>query len=184
MSAYHQNPPPSLLSDYGCTVEQWRDLRNIGLAMMKAGATKETTPLKAFCHQRHSAITRRNIEWKLSLMEWWRIWQASGHWHERGRGRGWHMCRNGDTGPYALGNVHIGPGAENLSASAKKCDLPIGVVHNKKSRISPYLACCSIDGKRRHLGSFRTVEAARAAYLKALEFDLALKAAPAMRSAA
>ncbi len=41
------------------------------------------TPAAAFTAQRDSA-RHRGIVWALSLPAWWQIWQASGHWTERG----------------------------------------------------------------------------------------------------
>lgn len=68
-----------------------------------------------YINQRHNAQCRR-IEWKLSLPEWWRIWQESGKWELRGRGRGKYvMARLGDRGPYAPGNVYIAEFCENVN---------------------------------------------------------------------
>lgn len=49
------------------------------------------------------------------VWEWWTIWQMSGRWEERGRGHGYMMCRKGDVGPYALGNVVIATGDFNAA---------------------------------------------------------------------
>lgn len=178
MTGLHQNPPKSLLEGYGCTVEQWRELRDIGLRMVADGGSADRTPLRAFCHQRNAAVRRRGIEWQLTLMDWWTVWQESGRWTERGLGRGYMMCRKGDLGPYAVGNVFIGPGAENLSAAAKKCDLPIGVARAHKKCKSPYRAYCNIGGKQRHLGVFATVQEAHVAYLAARDLDMASRQQP------
>jgi hypothetical protein len=70
---------------------------------------------KAFREQQRNAA-RRGIEWQLDYSDWLRIWQESGHLHERGRGRGlWVMARPGDTGPYAVGNVLILLNEDNVS---------------------------------------------------------------------
>ena len=74
---------------------------------------------QAFTLQRCRARTR-GIEWKLEYWEWLQIWQDSGHLHERGvRGGEWVMGRNGDVGPYALGNVKIIRVETNASDAAK-----------------------------------------------------------------
>lgn len=166
-------PTAKILATYPCSRELWLKLRAIGQAMTASGMSVDVTPLRAFQHQRFRA-GRRGIEWELTLAEWWAIWDASGHWHERGVGRSYMMCRTGDLGPYAVGNVFIAPGVENLSAAAKKADLPIGVAHVKKGKAKPFRAYCNIGGKQRHIGLFATAAEAHAAYLKARDFDLAL----------
>lgn len=64
------------------------------------------SPLTQYTHQRKNA-NRRSIAWEMSFAEWWKIWQDSGRYDERGRGHGYAMCRFGDTGAYAVGNVEI-----------------------------------------------------------------------------
>lgn len=171
MTGRRKNPPIHLLDAYGCTKEQWLFLRDFGLSMVEVGASKDATPLRAYQHQRFAAESRRGIPFRLTIWEWWGIWQASGKWPERGVGRGYMMCRKGDKGAYEAGNVYIGPGDKNLSDAAKKCDLPIGVAHAAKGVAKPYRAYCNINRKQRHLGMFATVEEARSAYLKARALD-------------
>jgi DNA-binding CsgD family transcriptional regulator len=89
------------LAKWGCGWDQYVALRR----MVK--------PTRAFALQRRNAITR-GIAWELNLWQWWGIWQHSGHWDERGRGAGYQMCRNGDTGAYAVGNVYIASGITNI----------------------------------------------------------------------
>lgn len=181
MTGLHKNLSPHLLEFYGCTTEFWIHLRDLGNKMVAAGASKDCTPLRAYQHQRQAAVVRRKIEWRLTLPEWWAIWEQSGRWQDRGVGRGYMMCRMGDKGAYAVGNVYIGSGVENLSAAGKKCDLPIGVAYRPgvKPHLKQYRAYCNVGGKQRHLGVFATVEEARAAYLSALAFDKALMRAAA-----
>jgi hypothetical protein len=87
----------------GCTVEQRRSI-----------------PKKAciaFSDQKRES-KRRGIEWKLTLWEWWTIWQESGKWELRGRCKGnYVMCRIEDLGPYARANVYIATGSHNLKSS-------------------------------------------------------------------
>lgn len=88
----------------GCTPEQVRALR--------ADSAK---PIGAFLSQQRVAKFR-GIEWHLTLVEWWAIWQRSGKWHQRGRrANEYVMCRRGDVGPYAVGNVVIATGDLNTS---------------------------------------------------------------------
>jgi hypothetical protein len=70
-------------------------------------------PTYAYWAQRKNA-DKRKIGWELSLWQWWKLWEQSGHWAERGRGKGYHMCRLNDAGPYAVDNVYIATGTENM----------------------------------------------------------------------
>lgn len=70
-------------------------------------------PTYAYWAQRKNAI-HRGIGWELNLWQWWKIWEQSGKWSERGRGRAYGMCRLNDSGPYAVDNVYIGTGVENI----------------------------------------------------------------------
>jgi hypothetical protein len=91
---------------YGVTFEEYERLA-------LAGA------VKAFQAQRGCAGTR-GVEWALTLSEWWGIWQWSGHWERRGRGRGKYvMARFRDEGPYAANNVRIITFTENLQEAMK-----------------------------------------------------------------
>jgi hypothetical protein len=71
------------------------------------------TPFQKFGTQRkHSR--HRGIQFLFTFQEWMTIWEQSGRWHERGRGREEYcMARFGDTGPYAVGNVKIITNYEN-----------------------------------------------------------------------
>jgi hypothetical protein len=69
-------------------------------------------PTYAFSEQRKNAKSR-GIDWEITFYDWWKVWEQSGHWEERGRGNGYCMCRIKDSGPYAIGNVYIATGAQN-----------------------------------------------------------------------
>lgn len=117
--------------------------------------------LKLF-HVQKSGAKRRGIAWELTFSQWWSIWQESGHWEKRGRGAGTYvMCRNGDIGPYAVGNVFIALNAENTSSAHKLSDLPIGVAVAGPS----FQARRCIDGKLKYLGTYPSPELAHEAYL-------------------
>lgn len=88
-------------------------LRKLGRELMLGGMHRDRTPLGAFRRQRTNAKTR-GIEWRLTLTQWWEIWQRSGHWDERGRGHAYAMCRYGDKGPYAVNNVYIATNSQNI----------------------------------------------------------------------
>lgn len=70
-------------------------------------------PTYAYWAQRKNAIHRK-IGWELNLWQWWRLWEQSGHWNERGNGKGYCMCRLNDVGPYAVDNVYIATGTDNM----------------------------------------------------------------------
>jgi hypothetical protein len=67
-----------------------------------------------FQAQRYRA-GQRNIPWDLTFEQWFEIWQASGHFEERGnKSDQYCMSRIGDKGSYAIGNVFIQTNAENI----------------------------------------------------------------------
>ena len=64
---------------------------------------------------------RRNIPFELSLTEWTNIWQDSGKWELRGKGKGSYvMSRIGDAGSYSVDNVYINLNETNSSEGAMK----------------------------------------------------------------
>ena len=59
-----------------------------------------------YMQQRYNATKNRKLVFNITFEEWWDWWQATGHYHERGRKLGQYcMSRIGDTGPYELGNI-------------------------------------------------------------------------------
>lgn len=89
------------LKKWGCAWSQYVLLRDMGW------------PTRAYARQKINAASR-GIGWELTLWQWWTIWQDSGHWEERGRGRAYHMCRKLDQGPYSVDNVYIATGVQNM----------------------------------------------------------------------
>lgn len=84
------------------------------------------TPITKDAHRRFNAQRGtskvRGIPFLLTEAEWWKIWQESGHWPERGKGVGkYHMARFGDVGPYAVGNVKIITHSQN----SQECSLGV-----------------------------------------------------------
>lgn len=153
---------------WGCTYVQWQELVKIGKEMRRAGKSHSTTPTGGWCSQRSNS-RKRGIPFELSLWQWWTIWQSSGKWEERGRGQGYVMCRIGDEGPYAVGNVYIDTAVHNCSSAPRKRkhDLPTGVSKVEKGNYVAYVASRQRYGVMKHLGSFKTPELAHAAYLMA-----------------
>jgi hypothetical protein len=133
---------------WGCSLEQYLELR----AMCK--------PMRVFQAQRKNA-RHRGVGWKLNFWQWWTIWQKSGHWEHRGRGQGYVMCRHGDEGPYAVGNVFIAPSIVNVSDANNISGLPIGV----SDRGRRYRAMRMLGGKMHRLSLHETPESAHAEYL-------------------
>jgi hypothetical protein len=73
-----------------------------------------------FWSHRSNARFARGVEFNLTFEEWFTWWQQTGHYHERGRGKGKYvMARYGDTGPYELGNIYCCTHGENVSYACK-----------------------------------------------------------------
>ena len=90
------------IAKYGMTHDEWK-------ACVAAGGSQ------AFVYQKRTAKCR-GISFELSLRQWWDLWQESGKWDQRGRGKGkFCMARIRDTGPYAIGNVQIIPIEQNAA---------------------------------------------------------------------
>lgn len=77
-------------------------------------------------YHRHIANAKlRGVVFRLTFDEWWSIWEASGRWDQRGRGRGQYvMARTGDQGAYELGSIKICLVAENVGESNRDMDHP------------------------------------------------------------
>lgn len=158
------------LKKWGHDYAAHQALLRLGREQMRRGVTRERTPIGAFINQRSNA-SHRGIEWQLLLADWWRIWSESGHWCDRGRGRGkFVMSRRGDVGPYAAWNVFIQLATLNNSdRPSKKSRLPIGVCAHRRNGVMTgrYIASAMIKGRNRTLGYFSTIEEASAAYQRA-----------------
>jgi hypothetical protein len=154
---------------WGCTRQQYAVLRRLTARLQSQGISREKTPIGAFAAQRSNAA-RRFISWELTLWEWWTIWQKSGKWSRRGRGRGrFVMCRKGDIGPYSADNVFIALNCENISSAVRMNDLPVGVTRLS----SGFSARTVVNGKMVRLGVFDTAEQAHIAYLRSLSLEAA-----------
>lgn len=58
---------------------------------------------------------RRGIPFLLTFEQWWKIWQDSGHWHERGcHADEYVMARHNDVGSYSVDNVKIITWTQNI----------------------------------------------------------------------
>lgn len=87
---------------FGCSREKYLQLRTLGA-------------VHAFQVQRSGAAAR-GIDWKLRLIDWWRVWEESRHWSERGKNLGQYvMSRKYDARGYEVGNVYIQTSSRNSS---------------------------------------------------------------------
>ena len=141
-------PNPRYLASTGCTREELLMLRS------------NPRTMRAFVEQRRNAKAR-GIEWRFNLSQWWKVWQDSGRWEQRGRGTGYVMCRKGDIGPYSPENVFIARAEKNVSDASKRSDLPPGVSRKR----AHYYARRKVKGRTVTLGRFPTAELAHAAYV-------------------
>ena len=68
---------------------------------------RQATPKDRYTQQLCQA-RKRNVEWLFTFETWWKMWQDSGKWEQRGRKQGQYcMARKGDVGPYSVDNVDI-----------------------------------------------------------------------------
>jgi len=80
----------------------------------------QKTPKGKYAAQKGSA-KRRGISWELTFDAWWKIWQESGKWDERGKAAEQYvMARKNDIGPYSMENVMIITNAQNSLDSQKR----------------------------------------------------------------
>lgn len=73
-----------------------------------------------------SGAEKRGIPWRLTLDEYVTLWAP--YQHLRGSAD-YAMCRTGDTGDYALGNVRIDTHAQNMTdvfIGSSRCAIPRG----------------------------------------------------------
>lgn len=135
---------------YGCSWVEYIKLREI------CG--------KQFKEQRRSA-NMRAVGWKLNISDWWRIWQDSGKWSERGRGKNKYcMARLDDAGAYEIGNVHIVTNSDNMRewrCSGRRANSGDrgGVYMLLPGYSRPWIA----RHGQKNIGYFKTEEEARAA---------------------
>jgi len=149
----------------GCTYSQYRRLVRLAREMVAEGVSEHKTPIKAYASQRQRAKAR-GIAWEFTLWSWWTVWQKSGKWGRRGRGRAsFVMCRKGDVGPYSPENVVIEPLFKNSFDGQDRGLTPLGVTRMQSGK---YQAKSRIGGKVRRIGVFSTAEEAEVAYLKSL----------------
>lgn len=110
--------------------------RGMRFAEYRAMIGRADRPLQAYRYQERTA-RYRNIGWEFNFGSWWKVWQDSGKWAERGRGRGYCMSRINDEGPYAPWNVRICTGVENVKEYYDRERATHGRVRNGQERYNP-----------------------------------------------
>jgi hypothetical protein len=95
-----------ILKSYKCSVAEYNKITG--------GRNVKESKAYEYQQQGHNAH-KRGIPFRLSFPEWNRVWEASGHYAQRGKRLGQYvMSRKGDAGPYALGNVVIKTVTDNI----------------------------------------------------------------------
>jgi hypothetical protein len=164
-----------------------RTQRLFGCAFDVAVTLNETLPLNSssskarlYSAQRIKAAVR-GIEWRISFPEWLTVWMDSGHWADRGVGRGRYcMARHGDTGPYSVSNVSIqlcttnsrdgiAKARANTEAKGKtmnsgRLGSGRGWTYVARAALHPFQVTC----RRKYIGNFATQQEAEAAYAAAV----------------
>jgi hypothetical protein len=80
---------------------------------MGANERYRRTPRGQYIRHKMNAKAR-GVPFQLTYRQWLAVWTLSGKWRRRGsRPRQYVMCRKGDRGPYAIGNVYIATNAHN-----------------------------------------------------------------------
>lgn len=75
---------------------------------------RRSTPYARYLQQKHAA-NARDIPWEFTFDSWWKLWEESGHWEERGIA--YCMCRTKDIGPYSPTNTRIDTVSNNTLES-------------------------------------------------------------------
>jgi len=143
-----------------CAARDARSMRKWGCPWSQYVLLRDAGVTHPYNRQRHNSDFR-GIAWELTLWQWWTIWQESGHWADRGRGgRGYHMCRKADQGPYSVDNVYIATGTANI------LDYWAAVRSGAKKRAPQHNSRLTATPEEREQAALRAKEVQRAAYLR------------------
>lgn len=99
-SKKHIERDQKYMDRYGCTYDEF-------LGIPKSAKI-------AYREQKGNAQYRK-IGWAFTIYTWWKVWESSGKWEDRGRGDGFCMGRKNDVGIYSPDNVYICTGKQNAS---------------------------------------------------------------------
>lgn len=128
-------------------------------------------PLKEkFYSQKHTATTRRGIDWQFTYAEWLAWWGDDIHLRGRGKGK-LVMARRGDTGPYSPDNCikllmedNIRDGNQGRKHSAETCAKKSKALRGKKRSAETLEKISKIHkGKKLSLEAIAQREATRKA---------------------
>jgi hypothetical protein len=102
---------------------------------------KQLAKIKERYTQQLCSARKRGINWLFTFESWWKMWQDSGQWLNRGRKSGQYcMARKGDEGPYSPDNVDIVLINVNCSDAKQKrsprSGFSISEEHKQKIRIA------------------------------------------------
>jgi Mor family transcriptional regulator len=93
-------------SSFGCSYTDYLAVKSEIMAVESSKvATSGYNPIYGFVRDKNNAL-KRNITWKLTLVQWWSLWKNSGQWLAKSRS-GYGMTRNDRTRGYEDGNVEI-----------------------------------------------------------------------------
>lgn len=100
-----ENEIANCMARYGCTPDEYRELRRLGREMIKNGVPRDKTPIGAYRNRMHNC-TQYGIPFDLTLWQFWTIWKESGHWNDRGQGN-YGLCRKDTAKGFTIDNVFI-----------------------------------------------------------------------------
>jgi hypothetical protein len=81
---------------------------------------RQKTPKGKYTAQKANA-RRREIPWDFTFETWWKVWQDSGRWEQRGtKGGQYVMSRLNDEGHYGPNNVFIQKQEDNSREFCKR----------------------------------------------------------------
>jgi hypothetical protein len=126
-----------------------------GMPFEEARQHRRDGSIRIFESQRNCA-KQRGIAWHLSFAQWLEVWNLSGKWELRGRGKGRYcMSRIKDSGGYEVGNVHIQLNEENGREAVKQW--------KGKKKAYPGVFCLYAGSLRPYVARVGRIQVARCA---------------------
>lgn len=120
-----QTSEASCLSRYGMSREALAAISPLRLSHVRH-------PVSLFGDLR-SRIKKEGVKFDLKFVDWWRAWQESGHWHERGR-QGYQMTRWDRNQGWSRDNIRIVTVSERFSDGFIQCSAKARRETAKKNR--------------------------------------------------
>ncbi len=97
--SYQSSLNARTIEKYGITRDEWKAIG---------------TEARNLYRQNRNYAAKILVPWELTLGQWWKIWQDSGKWEERGRGTGYGLTRIDTTKPFSVDNVVIETAQESM----------------------------------------------------------------------